>query len=295
MKTRITLILFLTSIFSFAQEAPQIFLVTANQIIGANPIGNEVFIDIDTDNNEDYIIPVDSEGKFSFDFPTPLTVGTEIQVWSEYQKRNLKLQLVQEKTKVEKYKVLDKDGVMENYAGMLATLSEEEFAVNKLNFKSSQLKNTVLSYRAKISNSYFQIPAVRFNFVDDENKIGDINIFNSVGAGFGISWGRMEITRDNNGEIINQDFSSTFGLHLGALFSAGTGDDAKNVFAPTFNVSLLDFQVGYGYELGSISENQERHFITLAYSIPLYKLVKNSFRIWTLDPVPYASSQNSLE
>lgn len=295
MKTRITLFLLFISIFSFAQEAPQVYLVTENQIIGANPIGNEVLIDIDNDNKEDYTIPVDNEGKFSFDFPTPLTVGAEIQVWSEYQKRNFKLQLVQEKTKIEKHKVLDKDGVVKNYAEMLSTFSKEEFEVNKLNFKSSQLKNTVLSYKATISNSYFQIPAVRFNFVDDENKIGDINIFNSVGAGVGISWGRMEITRDNNGEIINQDFSSTVGLHLGALFSAGTGDDAKNVFAPTFNVSVLDFQVGLGYELGSISENQERHFITLAYSIPIYKLVKKSYRIWKLNPVPYASRQNSLD
>ena len=64
-------------------------------------------------------------------------------------------------------------------------------------------------------------------------------------------------TRDENSNIINQEFISTIGLHLGFLFSASTGEDNRNVFAPTFNLSLLDFQLGLGYELGTLLPDQK--------------------------------------
>jgi len=48
----------------------------------------------------------------------------------------------------------------------------------------------------------------------------------------------MEIYRDHRDQIINEEFPNNGGIHLGALFSAETGEDAKNISAPTFNVSI---------------------------------------------------------
>ncbi|WP_160114578.1 hypothetical protein [Aquimarina sp. AU474] len=136
-----------------------------------------------------------------------------------------------------------------------------------------------VTFKAIIWNTNFNVPIARFNFAkDDSEKRGDILLFSSVGAGFGISSGRMTETRDENGDLISNEFENSIGLHLGFLFSASTGDDNKNVFAPTISLSLLDFQLGYGYELGTTTINQQRNFITLGYGIPLYKLTRGKFR-----------------
>jgi hypothetical protein len=74
------------------------------------------------------------------------------------------------------------------------------------------------------------------------------------------------------------------------LFSAGGDEEgAKNVFAPTINLSVLDFQIGVGRELGDISEGQQRTFFTLSYAIPLYKLIKKSYRVWMRKDDPIES------
>jgi hypothetical protein len=138
-----------------------------------------------------------------------------------------------------------------------------------------KFKNTKITYKATILNTNFSIPIARFNFSknDSLNK-GNIQLFNSIGAGFGISWGRMTDYRDENGELENSDFANTFSIHGGILFSAGNNN---NVFAPVLSLGLLDFQLGLGYELGNISKNQKRGFITIGYAIPLYKLTKGKY------------------
>ena len=75
-------------------------------------------------------------------------------------------------------------------------------------------------------------------------KFGNIQMFNSIGAGFGISYGKMTDYRNEIGELENSEFNNSISFHLGFLFSAGTEND--NVFAPTFNIGLMDFQLGYG-------------------------------------------------
>lgn len=104
-----------------------------------------------------------------------------------------------------------------------------------------------------------------------------------VGAGFGFSAGRLTEVYDDYGEIISNNFQNTIGIHFGALFSAESGEEARNIFAPIVNFSVLDFQIGLGYELGTISENQKRTFVTLSYAIPLYKLTNTGFWIWLSD------------
>lgn len=141
-------------------------------------------------------------------------------------------------------------------------------------------------YNANVLTTNFSIPLARFNFThtsQDKTKKGDILLFNSIGAGVSWNWGVYEATTNGKKKIIKEEFSNIIGGQIGFLFSAGTGKDSiqgnKNVFAPVVNLVLLDFQVGFGYELGSIQPNQKRTFLTLSYAIPLYKLSKTGFYI----------------
>ena len=149
-----------------------------------------------------------------------------------------------------------------------------------LNKESKELfKNTKITYEATIFNTNFSIPIARFNFIkDDDSKFGNIQMFNSIGAGFGISYGKMTDYRNEIGELENSEFNNSISFHLGFLFSAGTEND--NVFAPTFNIGLMDFQLGYGVELGKIDDNQQRSFLTVGYAIPLYKLKKGKYKFY---------------
>ena len=152
-----------------------------------------------------------------------------------------------------------------------------KIAEYNLNEKSKlAFKDKTMKYKATIWNTNFSIPIARFNFTknDDSNKFGDIQMFNSIGAGFGKSWGTMTDFRDEKGDIENSDFSNSFSIHAGFLFSAG---NEQNVFAPVLTFGVLDFQLGFGVELGTILENQERAFLTLGYAIPLYKLTKGKY------------------
>ncbi|CAM1371445.1 exported hypothetical protein [Tenacibaculum litoreum] len=137
-------------------------------------------------------------------------------------------------------------------------------------------KNKTVKYKATIWNTNFSIPIARFNFnKNGDTKLGDIQMFNSIGAGFGKSWGTMTDYRDDKGNLENSDFVNSFSIHGGFLFSAGT--EANNVFAPVLTIGVLDFQLGFGVELGTIKEDQERVFLTLGYAIPLYKLTKGKY------------------
>jgi hypothetical protein len=149
-----------------------------------------------------------------------------------------------------------------------------EFSLNE---KSKlAFKNKTIKYKATIWNTNFSIPIARFNFTknDDNNKFGDVQMFNSIGAGFGKSWGTMTDFRDEKGDLENSDFANSFSIHGGFLFSAG---NEQNVFAPVLTFGILDFQLGFGVELGTIKADQERAFLTLGYAIPLYKLTKGKY------------------
>lgn len=146
-----------------------------------------------------------------------------------------------------------------------------------LNEKSKlAFKNKTIKYKATIWNTNFSIPIAKFNFTKKNvnNKFGDIQMFNSIGAGFGKSWGTMTDFRDENGNLENSDFVNSFSIHGGFLFSAG---NEQNEFSPVLTLGILDFQLGFGIKLGTVKVDQERAFITIGYAIPLYKLVKGNY------------------
>jgi hypothetical protein len=166
----------------------------------------------------------------------------------------------------------------ENVAKLIRLSKEIEMKhqVHLLNeIAKKKFKNTKITYKATILNTNFSIPIARFNYSENDsiNK-GNIQLFNSIGAGFGLSMGSMTDYRDDNGELENSDFANTFSMHVGVLFSAGNNN---NVFAPVLSVGVLDFQLGLGIELGNINANQKRGFLTIGYAIPLYKLTKGKY------------------
>lgn len=261
----LTLTLFLIISYSiFGQTNPQVIFASPEFIQGKGEIGTIIEISTDTDFIAEHQIPIDNKGGFKFNFPTSLTAGDNIIIWSVNSKKEFSQRILVK---------------IEQPSSILETFSNDDLTTK--NFTNYSVAGKTVKYKATIWNTNFSIPLARFNFTkNDDQKTGDLLLFNSIGAGFGISAGELSETRDLQGDLINQEFVNTFGLHLGFLFSAGTGDDAKNVFAPTLNFSVLDFQLGIGYELGTLSENQKQTFLTLSYAIPLYKLKKGGFWIW---------------
>ncbi len=137
---------------------------------------------------------------------------------------------------------------------------------------------TVTEFKnSKVISTNFTVPLVRFNFVnqtEDSMEKGNVTFFNSVGAGVSYNFGRLFQYQNKENEIVENEFINIIGFQAGFLFSAKTDDPPTNIFALTAGVTILDFHVGYGYELGTISQNQKRGFITISYSIPVSKLTK---------------------
>lgn len=244
-------------------------------------------------------IAVNSNGFFSYVFETPLAMiaGTPptqpvVTIWAE---DNIGTQSAKSN-----YTALAPSVALQNIINGTLVLPKNTTPINNPEIDGAQLPSTTFRYKVKMLNTNFTIPLARFNFVEDNSntKKGEILLFNSVGAGVGVSWGEIEKTTDATGATINTDFTNTFGIHLGVLFSSGKdGTEQKNIFAPTLSLSVLDFQLGAGYELGTTVDKQKKGFVTLAYAIPLSKLIKGKFYIFTAskgynsaNPLPQVTS-----
>lgn len=287
---KITLLLLLFSItIGYSQTVPTNVILSEKQISGNADKTSVIKIDIEGGEKATYTIVVNYIGYFEYQFPTPLKIADKpISIWAENE--------IGKKSKVLKLNPKTDSQLLADITAGKVTLPfkklppVEDLIIEQVidtTFKNPQLsdvqpKNTTYKFKTKIINTNFTIPVARFNTIKNSeanSKVGDIILFNSIGAGVGVSWGELERSTNEYFETINSDFTSTFGIHLGVLFSAGSGEESKNVFAPTLSFSILDFQVGYGYELGTIETGQKRDFWTIAYAIPLSKLVKGKYYV----------------
>lgn len=157
-----------------------------------------------------------------------------------------------------------------------------------------------LEYNATALTTNFNIPLLRFNRLNAatralEDRVGNVSFFNSIGAGVCLSWGTLRIVTDAESRIIDRDMINTIGVQLGFLFSATTSQGTvQNVFAPTVGLSLLNFQLGVGYELGKRGLNEEKPFLTLAYGIPVSKLMKGGFFVFRRSPNPVKNNASGF-
>lgn len=245
-------------------------------------------------------VSVNLNGYFSytFDTPLPLVAGAPptqpiVTVWAE--------DFTGTASAKTNYAALVAANALQNIVNgtLVLPLNKPHTTTNNPEIDGAQLPSTTFKYKVKLLNTNFTIPLARFNFVRDNtnSRKGEILLFNSIGAGVGVSWGEIEKTTDATGATINTDFTNTVGVHFGVLFSSGKdGTEQKNIFAPTLALSLLDFQLGIGYELGTTLDIQKKGFVSLAYAIPLSKLVKGKFYIFraskgynSTNPLPQTS------
>ena len=280
MKTKLIILLLSIPFLSIGQVKTPINIYFTNDEIKGNADSNTI---IKIDRNKLAVsglpiisVTVNKNGYFEYSFETPLSsvagVQPNLDLWAEDNNGN--------KSEVKEYTAFTITQAMDEIVNKKFKMP---IKANNPEIDGFQLPSTTFKYKVKMLTTNFAVPLARFNIIRDgtDTKKGEISLFNSVGAGFGVSWGEIEKTTDANGSTLNIDYTNTFGLNLGFLFSSGKdGDIQKNIFAPTFTASILDFQIGFGYELGTTSLYQKKGFLTIAYAIPIAKLVKGKYYIF---------------
>lgn len=156
---------------------------------------------------------------------------------------------------------------------------------------------TVKKDRILALNTNFVLPVMRFDLLKtsyQDNSFGSLSLFNSIGAGISLNFGeQMEISENgsSNGNL-DEKFANMLGLQLGFIFSADLQEGESSLhFAPTAALLILDFQIGFGYELGLVNQENSRTFITLGYGIPLQKLTKTG--TWRLKSYGFKPGKSS--
>ena len=157
-------------------------------------------------------------------------------------------------------------------------------------------------YNASVLSTNFTIPLVRVNFLNKTSATGALastSFLNSAGAGLTWAWGVIDQTTDKNGDVASTDFHNTFGLQLGFLFAANsasgatqtttsttttTSTQSSSIFAIMGGISVLNIQVGAGYEFGTLMPGQKRGFMTIAYAIPVSALIDGGYKIFNPKP-----------
>ena len=161
-------------------------------------------------------------------------------------------------------------------------------------------KSKVLLFKATSLTTNFTVPLLRFTPLNAAgrsqfNKNGNVAFFNSIGAGISLSGGTLRLVTDENSKIIDREMINTLGVQLGFLFSANTtSGESQAIFSPTLGISVLNFQIGYGYELGNRGEHERRGFFTLAYGVPVSKLVRGGFYVLKRTPDPISENASGF-
>ncbi|HMJ45956.1 MAG TPA: hypothetical protein VK498_01415 [Ferruginibacter sp.] len=301
MKTKLffCIALFMTGLTWGQVEKPEIIYIKADAVFGKGTPNATLHIKAvsalpDITNN------IPASGDISFRL-TGLSTGDNVIIW-------ITLASVDSEKVV--YRVLTNQEVIDKLQGPSIPpkftpeydTKSTEMAQGIADIEASDLllKSKKITFKAVILSTNFTVPIIRFDankpqYNTDgsptEDSKGTISLFNSIGAGVGIYSGRVTETRDSKGSIIDTDFNNTFGVNVGVLYQATVGDDQRNVFALTGTISVLNFQVGIGYDYGKVAANRERTFVTIAYSIPLYKLVDVGYRYWLTSNTPVKSVQ----
>lgn len=159
-------------------------------------------------------------------------------------------------------------------------------------------------FNAAVLSTNFTIPLVRVNFLNSKvsgsNALVSTSFLNAAGAGLNYSWGEIDQTVDKTGSIASTSFINRFGFQLGFLFAANTASgstatttatttttstQSTAVFAIMGGISILNIQIGGGYEFGTLATGQKRGFMTIAYAIPISTLVNGGYKICHSSPI----------
>jgi hypothetical protein len=171
-----------------------------------------------------------------------------------------------------------------------------------IDLKKTGITGAPIRYKAAVLNTNFTVPLVRVNFLNNKpqnasNSLVSTSFLNSVGAGLNYSWGELDQTLDANGNDASIDYYNHFGFQLGFLFAANSSSgsstttttspttQSNTIFAIVGGISILNFQIGAGYELGSVTTGQKRGFLTISYAIPMSLLINGGYKIYQHDKI----------
>lgn len=147
-----------------------------------------------------------------------------------------------------------------------------------------------VEFNGWVLQSNFVLPLVRYNFPYRKSDEGSLEYFSSAGGGFGLHFGKITIKSETkiDQSSLSDDWdvnmANVFGVGAGALFSQKndiSGTKTQFVFSPTLYFSILNFQLGGGYELGNRIGTNSRFFMTVTVDIPLSKLANTGSFILT--------------
>jgi hypothetical protein len=153
-------------------------------------------------------------------------------------------------------------------------------------------------FRATVLSTNFTVPLVRVNFLErtpsNPTSLVSTSFLNSAGAGINISRGEIDQTIDGNNNVASTSYYNDWGFQVGFLFAANsssgtsttttgsattTATPSNSVFAIAAGFSILNFQLGVGYELGTLAAAQKRGFLAISYAIPISSLIKGGYKI----------------
>jgi hypothetical protein len=292
-------VLFITVVMSGQVEKPEIIYLKTNSIFGKGTAGANLHVK-EVSDLTDIVNTIPATGDINFAL-AGLTAGQNAVIWITVGGVDSEKVVYRIMTDPEVIAKLQSSPAPPKFVPKYdQKATEMAQGIADIEASDLLLKSKKVTFKATILSTNFTVPIIRFDankpqYNADgspvENSKGTISLFNSIGAGVGIYLGRVTETRDSKGTVIDTDFNNTFGINVGVLYQATVGDDQRNVFALTGTFSVLNFQVGVGYDYGKVALNRERTFVTIAYSIPLYKLVDVGYRYWLRSNTPVKSIQ----
>jgi len=167
-----------------------------------------------------------------------------------------------------------------------------------------------IKYKAAVLSTDFTVPLMRVNLLNKtttntSNALVSTSFLNSAGAGLTYSWGELDETLDKNGNTASADYYNHYGIHAGFIFAANTAAGSSTttsastsntttqsgtIFAVVAAFTFYNFQVGTGYDFGSVPVGQKRLFFTLNYAIPVTTFVAGGYKIIKATLMPATTS-----
>lgn len=138
---------------------------------------------------------------------------------------------------------------------------------------------------ALIFSTDFIVPMVRYDLLEIRESVnpkGRVSAFNSLGAGFSVAFGSLttrftDSLRTKIDKKNGFDFKNIIAIQGGVLFSIDQkAGENNNIFAPCIGLSALDFSLMWGYDFAHSDTQLDGHFFTIAYNVPLRKILHKS-------------------
>ncbi len=140
-----------------------------------------------------------------------------------------------------------------------------------------------------ILTSAINLPAAKFHLANktvNPDVAGQLELFSAFGVGMSLNYGKTKFVKDlSTDQILNDktEFANLIGMQMGILYSSkidAFNQTNINDFSIFSGISILDFQLGIGYELGASHLETTGWFVSASYGIPIHKVTPTGFYIF---------------